>query len=304
MIDDALPLFRQPSVYNRAMRGALFLSLLAASSFAQTAAPPTPSPAVPPDVDRALRARVTAFYDLLVHHQYRKAEEFVAPDTRDIYYERDKPRYLGFTLTSIAYSEEFTRASVVATIKMPATSSLIPVPMDTPVTSIWRLLDGAWYWSFPKVSVTDLLKSMNGSQPASPDVAAVAVPSPMPGNLTATPALPSNPNLPGGMGRPESMPMMGAGEQVIPQFRVDRASVTVQQASSEKVTITNGGSAPMDLFVLGKLAGVETTLDRTRINPGEKAVLTIRAAAGAKDGMLVIGAGDNQGMMTLPVTVK
>jgi hypothetical protein len=281
----------------------LFVPLLATLSWAQTAAPPPAPPQPSADVDRALRARVKAFYDLLVNHQYRKAEELVAPDSREIYYEGDKPRYLKYEVKSIKYSEDFTRADVVVTVKLPLIG-LILTPIDTDITGVWRLLDGAWYWSLPKINVVDHIRAMAGGGPASPGTQAAAIPPLMPGNTGLLPSLPSAVNLPGGMGRPESIPMMGVGESSKPQFNMDRAQVTLKPSTTEKVTITNASSAPMTLFLLGKLTGIEATFDHPLIQPGEKAVLSLQASAGAKDGVLVIGVTETKAVASLQVFVK
>jgi hypothetical protein len=244
-------------------------------------------------VDSALRARVSAFYDLLVKHQYRKAEELIAPESRDIYYEREKPRYLKFEVTSIKYSEEFTRADVVVTAKQPVTGGLILTPMDVALPGIWRLLEGAWYWYIPKMNVLDLVRSMAGGASAEPD-----------GKTAAPPAMPGAANLPAGMGRPEAIPMMGVGEATAPHFSLNRESVVLAPSTTEKVTITNDSSAPMTLFILGKVPGIETTFDRPLIQPGEKAVLSLQAAAAAKSGTLLIGVTETKAMVSLPVFVK
>jgi hypothetical protein len=264
------------SPYNNAMRGALFLSLFAATLSGQTASPP------PAGVDGALRARVTAFYDLLVKHQFRRAEELVAPDSRDIYYDREKPRFISYELTSIAYSEDFTSAKVVVAIKMPPAGAMMPGILNVPVESPWILLDGAWYWSIPKINVTDLLKSMSAGETSN-----------------------AAPNLPGGMGRPEAIPGAGTGENAgVPHFSMDRTEVVLSGSATGKVAITNTSSAPMTLFLLGKIPGIEARFDQPAIKPGEKAVLSIQAGAGAKDGMLLIGVAETKAMMPLPITVK
>jgi hypothetical protein len=278
------------------------LVLVAAIASAQ-GVPQAGSPLPPPDLDRALRARVSAFYDLLVKHQFRQAEEIVAPDTRDIYYEREKPRYMGFELKSIKYSENFTHAEVVTTIQMPAANAMLPGIMATLVTSIWRLIDGAWYWSVPKINVTDLLKSMSSGATDS----APAAPPPLPGNLalaTGNMTLPSGTGLPGGMGTPASIPMMGMGEGGAPKLTVDPPEVKLSASSAQKVTITNTGSSPMTLFLLGKIPGVEATFDHATIKEGEKAILSIHAAKSAKDGTLLIGVTETKEMISLPVFVR
>src|ERR1035438_2675358 len=91
-------------------RFALF-ALFAALACAQPNDPFKPKP--PADVDAALRARILEFFDLHVKGQFRKAEELVAEDTKDFFYSANKPKYLGCDLSSIDYSENFTKANAV-----------------------------------------------------------------------------------------------------------------------------------------------------------------------------------------------
>jgi len=279
------------------------ITLLATLSCAQTAAPPPASPQPPADVDRALRARIKAFYDRLVDHQFRKAEEFVAPDYRDFYYNRDKPGYTGYELTSITYSADFTRADVVVTVRMPSANPMMPGSVSLPAPSIWRRLDGVWYWSLRMIDPLELLRGMTVANPAPPGAGAVAAPAPLPGGLSLPPSLPGSAGLPAGLGRPEAMAMaMTAGGA--PGFKIDPAEVTLKPSATQTVTISNPTSAPMTLFLAGGIAGIEAAFDHSRIGPGEKAVLSIHAAAGATGGVLLVGVTETKAMITLPVAVK
>jgi len=286
------------------------LVLLAAAACAQTT-PKAPSGPPPADVDHALRARVAAFYNLIVKHEYRRAEELVAPDARDIYYEREKPRYVSFEISSIAWSENFTHAEVTISAMVPSVVPMNPAPLEQHIPGVWRLLDGAWYWAPPKVSVTDLVKTMfgvpKGDSSEGGQVIRVA-----PGTGTALPdlnaasgrpVLPSNASLPGGMGRPESM-QLGAGPAASGHLELDRSSVTLAASSSEKVTITNRGQTPISLVALGKVEGVQTEFDHPTIQPGEKAVLTLKAGPDAKGGMLLLGVDGSSEIVSLSVAIK
>jgi len=285
--------------------------LFAAVLLAQTAVPPQASPQPAAEVDRALRGRITEFYDLLVSRQYRKAEDLVAADYRDTYYNADKPRYMGYQVTGIAYSADFTRAEVAVAVKLPPISPLNPVPMDMPVTTIWRLVDGAWYWSLPKLDVMDIMRALAGGKaapeasgaPAPPRLPGEAnLPAGLPAGLMLPPGLPGNPNLPAGMGRPEAM--LGAAESTAPQFNMDPAEVAMKPSTAVRVTIASTSSEPITLFLLGNLPGIEAAFDRALVRPGEKTVLTIHAAAGAKSGALLIGVTETKAMITLPITVR
>jgi hypothetical protein len=286
--------------------------LFATVSFAQTAVPPPASPQPPAEVDLALRARITGFYDLLVGHQYRKAEEFVAPDFRDRYYEQDKPRYLSYELTSIAYSPDFTSADVVVSVRMPSISPMVPLTAAYPMASLWRLLDGDWYWSIRKLTVLDLLRGISGGNSAPPGTDAAPALPPVPDGANLSPSLPAGMvvprSLPAGvdlsaiLGSPEAAAMTGAGG--VPTFSMDRSEVAVKPSTTEVVTIANTGSAPMTLFVLGTLPGIEAAFDNPRIEPHGKAKLSIHATTAAAGGALVIGVTETKAMISLPVTVK
>ncbi len=70
----------------------------------------------PPEVDAALRARISKFYQAHVDGKYRLAEPLVAEDTKDFFYQANKPHYLSFGITRIDYSDNFTKAK--ATIRV------------------------------------------------------------------------------------------------------------------------------------------------------------------------------------------
>src|SRR5713101_6098636 len=64
----------------------------------------------PPDVEDALRARITEFYQDHVEGKFRQAEQLVADDTKELFYTANKPKYLGFQIVRIEYSDNFTQA--------------------------------------------------------------------------------------------------------------------------------------------------------------------------------------------------
>jgi len=88
--------------------------LCMAACFAQTKeVPPQP----PAETDSALRARITEFFQYHVTGQFRKAEALVAEDSKDIFYNRNKPRYIKFLeIARIDYSENFTKALATVTV--------------------------------------------------------------------------------------------------------------------------------------------------------------------------------------------
>ena len=237
----------------------------------------------------------------------------MAADAREMYYERDKPRYLSFEIVKIAWSENFTYAEVTVRAMAPSILPMSAKPMEQQVKGIWRLQEGAWYWAPPKLRATDVLTSMfgveGGDMPADGSGKILRV-SPGAGNslpdlnsTTAGPVLPSNMNLPGGMGRPESM-QLAAQAAPSGNLRPDHDNVVLAPSSTEKVVFTNASQAPMSLFMLGKLDGIETSFDHAQIAPGEKAVVSIKAGPQARSGQLLVGVTETHEIISIPVYVK
>src|SRR5260370_2562002 len=77
----------------------------------------------PPDVEDALRDRITAFYQAHVDRKFRQADDYVAQDTKDFYYEANKPGYLAFEIRKLTYADNFTSATPISTSQ---TSSPLP----------------------------------------------------------------------------------------------------------------------------------------------------------------------------------
>jgi hypothetical protein len=109
---------------------------------------PKEPPKPPADVDQALRARVQEFFQYHVTGQFRKAEALVAEDSKDLFYNRNKPRYLKFVeIARIDYSENFTKA--VATVMVVSPEMIAGWgggPPSIPIPSTWKLEDGKWCW--------------------------------------------------------------------------------------------------------------------------------------------------------------
>jgi hypothetical protein len=110
-------------------------------------APPQPAPPVlekaPAEIDDALRSRIFELYTLFKAQQYRKAESFIAEDTKDYYYAGNKPEIKSFELLTIEYSDNFTRARAMSKVTEPVIVSGFP-PAEITVTmpTLWRIEDG------------------------------------------------------------------------------------------------------------------------------------------------------------------
>jgi hypothetical protein len=251
------------------------LTLIAAAACAQN--PADLFNRAPADIDQALRARISEFYQYHVTGEYRKAEALVAEDTKDFFYDHNKPRYLSFQIGNIEYSGGYTRAKALVVVKM---SVMLPgfngKVMDIPSASYWKLIDGKWYWYVDE--------SMRNASPFGQM---------KPGPNTATagdaPALPAIP---------------GSTEQLHAMVRPDKSDLTLKPGASEQVSISNSMPGPVDLEVTGKPAGVEVSFDRAQVKTGEKAVMTVHAAQDAKDGTVAVRVQQTGQLLKFPVSVK
>jgi hypothetical protein len=255
-------------------RFALFV-LFAAFAVAQANDPFKPKP--PATVDAALRARVSEFFDLHIKGQFRKAEELVAEDTKDFFYSGNKPKYLSCDLNRIDYSDNFTKANVVMVcemyIMMPGFADR---PMKVPTPSAWKLVDGKWYWWVDQ----DALRN-------TPWGRMTAGPYPTKGAATPPPPLAALPTA----------------DSLFKQIQLDKSVIRMKAGESAEVTISNSAPGPASLSLLDSLPGLEAKLDKPTLPAGGKAVLTLRAAKGAKSGVLNLQVEQTSQLLPIQITI-
>jgi hypothetical protein len=269
----------------------MLLILVAAAIFGQTPpatpekAPPQASQKAPPEVDAALRARVNAFYQLEVEGKFNQALQLVAEDTKDLFVGSSKPTYQSFEIQSIQYSDDFTKAEVMALV-----SRLLPIqgfmghPLPTKMTSRWKLENGQWcYYVDPQK------------------------------DLPATPFGPSPPGMAvptaGATGAPRPLPPMPSNLPNPRMLTADKRSVQLKSSgpSAEQVTIFNPSPWRAVLTLSDpKVVGLTVKLDPLAVQPGQKAILSIRSNGGVQIPktpitIAVTVQGSNQ---TIPVNVS
>src|SRR5437868_9333254 len=103
----------------------------------------------PPAVDEALRARVSQFYQLQSDGKFRQADQMVAEESKDTYFEADKRRCRKFNLVRINYTADFKEASAVVNCDTDMTFSRSIMKVTVPLTTFWKVLDGQWMWYVP-----------------------------------------------------------------------------------------------------------------------------------------------------------
>ncbi|MEP7364067.1 MAG: hypothetical protein ABI972_12495 [Acidobacteriota bacterium] len=125
-----------------------FLALFAASClpvFAQGNA--TIFQTAPPEVDAALRERISKFYQAHMDGKFRQATEVVAEDSQDIFFAADKPRYKGFKIVNINYEENYTKAKVLVEVPWELITPVGVLELVArPMPSLWKIEDGKWFW--------------------------------------------------------------------------------------------------------------------------------------------------------------
>lgn len=228
----------------------------------------------PAGVDEALRTRIHQFFQFLVDAKYRQAESLVAEDSKDSYYNGQKPHYLSFELKDIQYSDDFTHAKVVTKCETIVTMpGFAGAPIKVDVQSTWKLVDGQWfYYNDPDVMRRTPFGKMNpGSGGRGP-------------GLPAT--IPSDPGLAMGKVKP------------------DKRAVELHVGESGEVTLTNTAAGPMSITLAGQISGVDVKLDKVNLNAGDKAVVSIAPRPGAKSGTLSIEVDQTNEVIPIQVTVR
>jgi hypothetical protein len=199
----------------------------------------------PPDVDDALRARIAGFYQAHVDKKFRQADQYVAEDTKDFYYEANKPTYISFKIDKIMYSDHFTKAKAIVTCKMHVIVGFIDQIAMVPTPSTWKVETGQWYWYVDQKAGRDT--PFGHWSPK--------------GTSTGT--------LPSMAGAPDVQTVMRS-------VQADKKSVKLSatESSSEQVTLSTKMAVSLEVES-PKLSGLEATLDRTSLKAGEQAKLTI-----------------------------
>lgn len=117
-------------------------------AFGQDAA--APSENAPPEVDQALRARVTQFYSANISGKWRDAFQVVADDMQNEYLAASKDTYDKCETVKITYSDSFTKAAVRENCHGEYRWHNTHIPATIPLTSTWKVVDGQWFWYWTK----------------------------------------------------------------------------------------------------------------------------------------------------------
>ena len=201
----------------------------------------------PPQVDQALRERVQKFYQAHVDGKFRLADQYVAEDSKDAFFEAEKTRYKSFQLIKIVYSDNFKRALATVSCDTEMLVGMQRVPVKIPLTTRWKLENGEWFWYAPPP--TEAVDSPFGKM--------------KPGADTGRPSIPST---------------LPSPESLLQLVKVEPAAIGLSsyEAGSGEARITNGTGGTINLGLkYDAFPGFTARLDRTTLKDGESARLAI-----------------------------
>jgi hypothetical protein len=215
----------------------------------------------PPEVEQALRARVTEFLQYHVDGNFRKAYDMVAEDTKDHYFNTGKVQLRGFKIDDIRFTDNFTKASVTATMSKTVTVVGQEIPVSTPSTITWKIENGKWVWyEEPKPPSTPLGLAF----PTPPATA------PAKGAGNADPALPKDFN---------DQTIAAAARSILQQISVDKKEITLaaDKTSEDRVVFHNGmpGSVQVELTA-PSIPGFSAKLEQSTVRAAGDAPVVFR----------------------------
>ena len=204
----------------------------------------------PPAVDQALRARIGEFYQLHVDGKFRQAESLVAAESRDFFYSANKPKYLGYEIKEIVYSDDFTKAKATVVTQMVVMApGFLGKPVPVPIPSRWKIENGSWCWYIDEneLNMTPFGKMKGGTVPMAADP-------------------------------PTSIPTPEEAAKLLHGVKAENAEaeLNVREPSSAEFTIVNGMPGKVTLSLEPVVfPGISTKLDREELPAGEKAHVTV-----------------------------
>ncbi|HEY2844062.1 MAG TPA: hypothetical protein VGJ09_10440 [Bryobacteraceae bacterium] len=239
-------------------RIALLLPLVLLPLLAQT---PSPEAAA---ADQALRARVTEFLQYHVEGNFRKAYDMVAADTQEDYFNNGKVQIKGFTVDSVRFSDNYTKASVMATMSRTMNVAGTEFPVMMPSTTTWKIEKDKWVW----YKEPDNTPASPFGPASLPSAAGVAPPGP------AAAALPQDFS---------DKTIAEAARSILQQVSVDKNEVTLQLDGPSEATVVlhNGmtGSVKVDLNA-PSIPGFTAQTDQSMVRAAGNVKLLLRYQPG------------------------
>jgi hypothetical protein len=204
----------------------------------------------PPAIEEALRARVQAFYQAHVDGKFRKADDYVAEDSKDAFFAAEKNRYQSCDVSSIRFEEDFTKATVVTACKTEMFFHGEKFPVTVPFSSRWKVENGNWFWYYV---ASNQKESPFGTWTAGPE-----------SEHGRAPIVPPDMNK--------------LAQQILSKVTIDRNEVTVEQDhdSRQEIHLKNDmmGAIQVSTDPTG-LPGLTVRAEKAQVNPGEEVTIIV-----------------------------
>jgi hypothetical protein len=217
----------------------------------------------PPAVDQEFRARVNAFYQYFLEGSFspRKADAFVAEDTKEYFYNAGKLKFLSFKIDSVSYSDNFTKAQVTILAKTRQMVLGHVVEVDLPLQTRWKIEDGKWCWTYVP---GDMACTPMGGTSCTPPPAGTKPPAAeIPKNISPEAILQKSP--------------MGIDKSIV--------TLSASEPGSAQVVFTNGADGAVQVGLDGPVVrGLKATLEPATVPGHGTAVLTLKFDPADKSG--------------------
>ena len=164
--------------------------------------------------------------------------------------------------------------SIVFTLKF-NDAAICRVPSPEP--SNWKIEDGKWCWY---VDPANIGRSPFGKMTPGPDAPLV---NGAPISLSNVPS---------------------TADFLFTQVKVDKQDLTLKPGESATVTVTNGAPGIVTLTIPTPLIGIAASLDKTSLQSGEKAILTVKAGDDLKPGVLNLQVEPTTQILPIKIAVK
>jgi hypothetical protein len=173
----------------------------------------------------------------------------VAEDSKDYYFNNGKPRIRSFQIGKIEFQEDGIHAVVTLIAKVIMTAPGLAAT-EIPVTArhTWKLESGDWSWYIDQKAEIDT--PFGKMRPGGADV----------------------------NGSPAGLPDFTKPQNMV---SIDRTSIDLSNGL-ERVTISNHLPGSIDLRIGNHPQGLIVEMDKSHLAQGENAVISFRAADGAR----------------------
>jgi hypothetical protein len=204
------------------------------------------------DAERALRQRVEEFYKLQQDKKFRQAEDYVAEESKDDYYNARKQVVNDFHVEKIVLTDDNTKANVTVKTKVVVLFAGVQ-EFDMRNETTWKIDNGKWCWYLDPATknLTPFGRMETFDNAGVPDIK--------------------------GLDKTGEAPDLN---EILKKISIDRTVVAFTgNALSQSVTITNGTLGPLTLALdphVAKIAGLNTEIDKLNLDGGQKATVTLK----------------------------